>query len=69
MERNVEYVQRSQTLHDGARALVGRAVDMARALLAVEVEHGRVTRAGRKGSRAMMPEPAMAMDAGRMGEG
>jgi multimeric flavodoxin WrbA/nitrite reductase/ring-hydroxylating ferredoxin subunit len=70
MERNVEYVQRSQTLHDGARALVGRAVDMARALLAVEVEHGRVTRAGRKGSRAMMPEPAaMALEAGRMGEG
>jgi nitrite reductase/ring-hydroxylating ferredoxin subunit/multimeric flavodoxin WrbA len=33
MERNVQYVQRSQELHDGARALIDRAVESARVLL------------------------------------
>jgi multimeric flavodoxin WrbA len=33
MERNVQYVQRSAELHDGARALVDRAVESARVLL------------------------------------
>ncbi len=58
MERNVAYVQGSATLHDGARALVRRAVETSRLLLT-----------GRKGCPAAMPEPpataAQAAEAGR----
>ena len=49
MENNMTYVRESQALHDGARALADRAVDMARRLIAVAPEiHD--ARAGRKAS-------------------
>jgi nitrite reductase/ring-hydroxylating ferredoxin subunit/multimeric flavodoxin WrbA len=50
MERNVEYVRKSKELHDGARALVARAVDTAHVLLAGAGEHvgERMPRGGRK---------------------
>ena len=50
MERNVAFVQESGELHQGARELVDRAVEMARAALGAEVSHGRIVRAGRKAS-------------------
>ena len=60
MENNVAYVRHSASLHDGAAALTGRAVEMARILLETEIETGRVERAGRKGCPSAMPEaPAM----------
>jgi len=57
MENNVAYVRHSASLHDGAAALTGRAIEMARILLETEIETGRVERAGRKGCPSAMPEP------------
>ena len=48
MENNVRYVQRSKALREGAEALVGRAVDMARLLVAGHVPERRLPRGGRK---------------------
>ncbi len=48
MENNVRYVQRSKALHEGAEALVGRAVDMAGLLVAGHVPERRLSRGGRK---------------------
>src|SRR6185436_2621638 len=48
MERNVELVQRSEELRDGARALVERSLALARTLLAEGTGAERVERAGRK---------------------
>ena len=56
MERNVAYVQSSESLHQGARELAARAVTMAKVLLTTEVEPEKVARGGRKGSRPMVPE-------------
>jgi len=56
MEHNCEYVMKSATLHDGARALAGRAIDLAQVLLAAHQDVERVERAGRKGCPAVMPE-------------
>jgi multimeric flavodoxin WrbA len=56
MERNVAYVQKSANLHDGARALVRRAVAFAEKLLHDHCDVARVERAGRKGAPAEMPE-------------
>ncbi len=59
MEENVRYVQASAELHDGARALCDRSVDLARRLIATAPEvHDH--RAGRKASgflsaRASLP--------------
>jgi len=63
MERNVEYVQKSTTLHDGARALVTRAIDLAKVLLAAHQDPENVERAGRKGCPAAMPEAPAAVAA------
>jgi multimeric flavodoxin WrbA/nitrite reductase/ring-hydroxylating ferredoxin subunit len=61
MERNVEFVRCSTSLHDGARALAERAVDFAKVLLAAECAKAQVERAGRKaGAGAMMEEDAAA---------
>jgi multimeric flavodoxin WrbA len=49
MERNVEYVQKSATLHAGARELVERAVEMAGMVLAADREAAPTVRGGRKG--------------------
>jgi multimeric flavodoxin WrbA/nitrite reductase/ring-hydroxylating ferredoxin subunit len=56
MERNVAYVQSSESLHQGARELAARAVTMAKVLLSTQVEPEKVARGGRKGSRPMVPE-------------
>ena len=61
MERNVAFVQQSQALHEAARELAGRAIDMARILLTTPYEGERIARAGRKGCQGTAPEsPAMA---------
>lgn len=52
MERNVEYVQRSEALHDGARQLITNAVRMAEELIARDAGQQLVTRGGRKAHNA-----------------
>src|SRR5262245_40117635 len=52
MERNVAFVQQNQELHDGAKALVGRAAELASQLLAQSKDVSRIERAGRKASGA-----------------
>src|SRR5437763_3894688 len=49
MERNIAFVQGSQPLHEAARELAGRAIDMAKILLATPYEPEHIARAGRKG--------------------
>ena len=64
MENNMAYVRDSSELHEGARALVDRGIDMARRLIAVHpVVHD--ARAGRKASgflSAARSEPILADD-------
>jgi nitrite reductase/ring-hydroxylating ferredoxin subunit/multimeric flavodoxin WrbA len=48
MERNVEVVQRSEELRDGARALVERSVELAKLLIARGPEQMRTEQGGRK---------------------
>lgn len=55
MEKNVTVVQGSQELHDGARALAARAVEMAERLLASGPGETRVERGGRKAHRPDHP--------------
>ncbi len=50
MERNVDYVEASDSLRAGARALVGRGVDMSKALLEREFACASIERGGRKAS-------------------
>jgi nitrite reductase/ring-hydroxylating ferredoxin subunit/multimeric flavodoxin WrbA len=58
MEENVAYVQHSEALHDGTRALVDRAVDLARRLIATAPEvHDH--RAGRKASGLLTARPSL----------
>jgi hypothetical protein len=63
MEHNCEYVKKSVSLHDGARALAGRAIDLSQTLLAAHQDPERVERAGRKGCPAVMPEAPAAVAA------
>ncbi len=57
MENNVAYVKRDPALHDGARALVERALEHARVMLKDEVAPTRIEPAGRKASGLeRMPE-------------
>jgi len=56
MERNVAYVQQSESLHQAARELAGRAVNTAKVLLATQMEPEKVARGGRKGNQPMAPE-------------
>lgn len=51
MENNVRYVQQSEALHDGARALAERTIEVARLLVAGEVAESRLARGGRKGQQ------------------
>jgi nitrite reductase/ring-hydroxylating ferredoxin subunit/multimeric flavodoxin WrbA len=51
MERNVEHVQQSADLHDGARALTERCLDTCRALLGVRIGADKPPRGGRKANR------------------
>lgn len=48
MERNVASVRDSSELHDAARELAARAVDMAKVLLASSIEDRKLLRGGRK---------------------
>ena len=48
MERNVQYVQRSKELRDGAQALVTRAVDMAKLMVEGRVPDRKLPHGGRK---------------------
>ena len=57
MENNVAYVRESAELHDGARALVDRAVDLARRLIAV-APGVHDARAGRKASGLLAASPS-----------
>jgi multimeric flavodoxin WrbA/nitrite reductase/ring-hydroxylating ferredoxin subunit len=52
MEENVAFVQKSEHLHAGARALADRAIGMARLLLESGAQSERVERAGRKACRS-----------------
>jgi hypothetical protein len=56
MERNVAYVQQSESLHQAARELAARAVSTAKVLLATQMEPEKVARGGRKGNQPMAPE-------------
>lgn len=51
MERNVLTVQHSEELHDGARALTARCLEMAERLLASGAAQTRIARGGRKAHR------------------
>jgi hypothetical protein len=51
MERNVAFVRESRELHEGARALAERAIDLARDLLSSRGTPDRVCRGGRKAHR------------------
>jgi nitrite reductase/ring-hydroxylating ferredoxin subunit len=48
MERNVAEVRENQELHQGARELAHRAVDLAKVLLANELQSTKTERGGRK---------------------
>ena len=49
MENNQSFVQRSQSLHEGAAALVRRCAEMARVMLEEKLGEHALTRGGRKG--------------------
>ena len=49
MENNQAYVQLSQSLHEGAAALVARCAAMARVTIAEKLGERALTRGGRKG--------------------
>ena len=51
MERNVEFVEKSEPLRAGARELVNRGAEMAKALLEREMTRSSIERGGRKASK------------------
>jgi multimeric flavodoxin WrbA len=51
MENNTRYVAQSQDLHDGARRLAERTIDMARLLVAGSVGEAGIVPGGRKGKQ------------------
>ena len=51
MERNVDFVQSSESLRAGARDLVARASEMSKCLLEREMTHASIERGGRKASQ------------------
>ncbi|MEZ5963573.1 MAG: NAD(P)H-dependent oxidoreductase [Planctomycetota bacterium] len=55
MEHNVAHVQHSAELHEGARALVVRAAELARTLLQQQRTAAPVPRGGRKACRSHLP--------------
>jgi nitrite reductase/ring-hydroxylating ferredoxin subunit/multimeric flavodoxin WrbA len=50
MDRNVELVEHSEALRNGARDLVKRSAEMAQCLLEREIAHASIERGGRKAS-------------------
>jgi hypothetical protein len=55
MERNVEYVQQSEELREGARQLVDRSVMMARDLIERDMTPAHIERGGRKAHSSAAP--------------
>jgi len=51
MENNTRYVVRSEDLHNGARALADRTIDMARLLVQGSVADMGIIPGGRKGNQ------------------
>jgi nitrite reductase/ring-hydroxylating ferredoxin subunit/multimeric flavodoxin WrbA len=51
MERNVEFVEKSEPLRAGARELVNRSTEMAKCLLEREMTRATIERGGRKASK------------------
>jgi hypothetical protein len=51
MENNVRYVADSKALHDGARALARRTVEMAKLLVAGSIVETELVMGGRKGNQ------------------
>ena len=51
MERNVDFVEKSEPLRAGARELVNRSAEMAKALLEREMTRASIERGGRKASK------------------
>ena len=49
MENNQAYVQRSQSRHEGAAALVCRCAEMAKVMIEEKLGEQALTRGGRKG--------------------
>lgn len=49
MENNQDYVRRSQSLHEGAAALVRRCAEMAKVMIEEDLGEHALTRGGRKG--------------------
>lgn len=49
MENNTRYVAQSKTLHEGARALVDRTIEMAKLLVAGTIAETEMVGGGRKG--------------------
>ncbi len=64
MERNIAFVQQSESLHQAARELAARAVNTSKVLLMTQVETEKVARGGRKGNQPMAPESPAEMAAG-----
>ncbi|HSA60307.1 MAG TPA: Rieske 2Fe-2S domain-containing protein [bacterium] len=58
MERNVKYVKKSRMLHEGAKDLVRRAVEMSKVLLESPVCTAAIERAGRKAHAGTPPDQA-----------
>ncbi|MGD9645907.1 MAG: NAD(P)H-dependent oxidoreductase, partial [Pirellulales bacterium] len=57
MENNVRYVEASQALDEGARALADRTIDMARLLVAGTVGEAGIVPGGRKGNELGVNQP------------
>jgi nitrite reductase/ring-hydroxylating ferredoxin subunit/multimeric flavodoxin WrbA len=57
MENNVKAVQLSARLHEGARALADRTIDMARLLVGGQISEPQLVRGGRKAHRLEDPTP------------
>lgn len=51
MENNTRYVEQSEALHEGARALVERTIDMAKLLVAGTIAEVAMVGGGRKGNQ------------------
>ena len=51
MENNIRYVEQSKDLHDGARGLADRTIDMARLLVAGSLGEIALVSGGRKGNQ------------------
>ena len=66
MENNQSQVQRSQSLHEGAAALVRRCAEMAKVMIEERLGEHALTRGGRKGHQldtpAQLPGSALQSD-------